>query len=220
MVKTNKYYVSIIISLVIGLLLGWGFDVLTTRNSNSLQQQETKIEDKNQKSVKDAIKEYDSIVISDKKNLDKKNATSLKELEKKLGNPIYNESSNVGDTSMNTKTWSIGLKNEVPVTITVDTIDNIVVDKSMSNIYTSYNNKYLVDADKYNNIPLNSSFKFEDAKNEFGEPNNINEYIDISGKKVVSATWNTNVKGTSGAFFNITFVNDIANLKTETGLNN
>ncbi len=51
MVKSNKYYVSIIISLVFGILLGLG----------------TKLENKNQKSVKEAIKEYESLIISDKK---------------------------------------------------------------------------------------------------------------------------------------------------------
>ncbi len=91
-----------------------------------------------------------------------------------MGNPICNEIYTIGDTSRYTKTWSIGLQNEGPVTIARNTIDNIVVYKSMSNIYLSYNNKYLVDDDKYHNIPLNYSFKFENAQNKFGESSNIN----------------------------------------------
>lgn len=216
---SKRLYLGIFIAVILGLALGWGIKTIQVNNELVQKKESENAQQIDIKSAQDLEKEYNSIVISDKKNLDKKSATSVRELEKKLGDPIYSGNTTIDNIAVNTKTWSVGANNELPANLTVNTIDGIVVEKSISNLYEKYNEKLLVTKNKYNEINLNKDLNFEQAKKEFGNPNNINEYID-NGKTVISGTWSTNVKGTVGSFFNITFVNDVATSKTEVGLIN
>ncbi|EMF0060907.1 DUF3862 domain-containing protein, partial [Enterococcus hirae] len=204
----------------VGLILGWGIKTIEVNNKVAQKEESEKAQQIDIKSAQYLEKEYNSIIVSDKKNLDKKSATSIKELKKKLGEPVYSENTTIDNITVNTKTWSIGANNELPANLTVNTIDGVVVEKSISNLYVNYNAKLLVTKNKYNEITLNKDLSFEQAKKEFGNPNAVNEYIDDYGKTVISATWNTNVKGAIGSFFNVTFVNNVATSKTEVGLAN
>lgn len=215
--NSKKYIIGSILVLVFIILVCSG--VVQQKNSEKKQLKELSQEQKeNIKSAKQLKEEYDSIIVGDKKNIDKENATSIKDITKKLGEPVFNGTTTNGKFTINTQEWASGVDNELPADLTVNLINDAVVEKSISNLYVSYNPKLVVKKTDFNDIKTNGDLTINNAIKKFGEPNNLSEYINDSNQKVDSLTWNTNVTGPIDSFFNIVFINNKANSKTEIGL--
>lgn len=215
--NSKKYIIGSILVLVFIILVCSG--VVQQKNSEKKQLKELSQEQKeNIKSAKQLKEEYDSIIVGDKKNIDKENATSIKDITKKLGEPVFNGTTTNGKFTINTQEWASGVDNELPADLTVNLINDAVVEKSISNLYVSYNPKLVVKKSDFNDIKTNGNLTINNAIKKFGEPNNLSEYINDSNQKVDSLTWNTNVTGPIDSFFNIVFINNKANSKTEIGL--
>ena len=98
------------------------------KNSEKDQQKELSQEQKEDvKSARQLKEEYESIVVGDKKNIDKENATSIKDITKKLGEPVFNGTSTNNKFTINTQEWVSGAGNELPADLTVNIVNGAVV---------------------------------------------------------------------------------------------
>lgn len=215
----KKKYLWIWVFLIVVILI-IAIVVMLNKRQDRVQQTDAEIEQKEDViSAKQLEKEYNSIIVGDKTNLDKKNATSIKEIDKKLGKPVT-ENVAFDKVSTSVKTWASGASNELPANLSVSVIDDAVVEKNISNLYVKPDKNKVITNKKFNeiNVNPNSNFTMEEAVKEFGEPNNMSQYINESGEEVNTFTWDSNVSGPIGSFCSVIFANDKAISKNELGL--
>ncbi|EPH85030.1 DUF3862 domain-containing protein [Enterococcus faecalis] len=181
--------------------------MFVTRNENKKEVSELiKTEENSAKEVKSI---YDKLIIG----------KGFEEVNKKLGSPLYTESST--DNSGNSETiytWGSNKTDEIGAKLTINTENNNVVEKSISGLYTPYDKEKVVSSEKFEKIQLNKDFSTEKAIQQFGEPNEISEYKNEENKTVQTLTWETNTTGSIGSYFVIVFTNNIATSKNEIGL--
>ncbi|SFL56601.1 DUF3862 domain-containing protein [Lactococcus garvieae] len=217
MKKYTSYLIASSFAILVLLLLG--YDIMRHESyENHIEKivRQEKKQDLN--SAKQLRKEYDSIIVGDKKNLNKQNATNIKDIKKILGNPIYTSTASTDGLDITTQEWCSGTSNELPALLTVNLLNTSVVEKSISNVYVPYNTDLLVTKSVYNNIKINGTLSMKEAIKNYGEPNSLSEYINSSGQVVDSLIWGTNVSGALDSFFNLSFINGKVVEKTESGL--
>lgn len=109
----------------------------------------------------------------------KKNATSIKEIIKKLGEPVFNGTTTNNKFSINTQEWASGADNELPADLIVNLINDSVVEKSKSNLYVPFDSKLVVKKSDFDAIKTNGGLTIDDVIKKFGEPNNLSKYINV-----------------------------------------
>ncbi|EOE4935606.1 DUF3862 domain-containing protein [Enterococcus hirae] len=176
---------------------------------NDEKKETTEITTTEKKSAQEVKSVYDKLTIG----------TGLENVNKILGSPLYTESST--DHSGNSETiytWGSSKNGELGAKLTVGTENNIVVEKSVSGLYVSYDKEKVVSSKVFGEIQMNKDLSKEKAIKKFGKPNAIAEYKNSNGENIQTLTWETNTTGPLGSYFVITFTNDIATSKNEVGL--
>lgn len=217
MKKYGGYIIAVAFAIIVLLVLG--YDISKHENYENYMKKyalQEKRQDLN--SAKQLREEYNSITVGDKKNIDKQNATNIKDIKKVLGNPVYTSASTTNGLNIKTQEWVSGTSNELPALLTVNLLNDSVVEKSISNVYVPKDTNLTVTKSIYSGIKVDGTLSIKEAIQKYGEPNNLSEYINDSGQKVDSFTWETNVSGATGSFFSLSFINDKVVEKTEVGL--
>lgn len=196
-----------IIGAIVAVIVIWIGAMFVTKNEEKKEITDTiKAEQISTKEVENA---YDKLTIG----------KDFEDVNKILGSPLYTESAT--DSSGNSDTmyiWGSNKEGEIGAKLTIAAENNIVVEKSVSGLYVTYDQDKVVSASKFSEIQLNDNFTKDKAIEQFGKPNSISEYKNGDEQIVQTLTWETNTTGSLGSYFVIVFTNDIATSKNEVGL--
>ncbi|MGL9847820.1 hypothetical protein IGJ91_002990 [Enterococcus sp. DIV0765f] len=201
----NKKYTYIGGIIVAILLLIGGYFLYENEN----KKEELELVREEQKSSAEIKSVYKELYIGN--NIDN--------IEKKLGNPLFTESSSDSNGNATTVyTWGSNELGEIGSKLVVNVENNKIIEKSVSGLYVPYEKKYLISSNLFEKININNNYSIEDASKQFGDPNKISEYKNNKGETIQIMTWETNTTGPVGSYCTIIFTNNIATSKNEVGL--
>ena len=144
---------------------------------------------------------------------------NIDNIEKKLGNPLFTESSSDSNGNATTiYTWGSNELGEFGSQLVVNVRNNKIIEKSVSGLYVPYEKKYLISSNLFEKININNNYSIENSIKQFGDPNKISEYKNNKGETIQIMTWETNTTGPVGSYCTIVFTNNIATSKNEVGL--
>ena len=157
---------------------------------------------------KELRSKFDKIKVGDLMSKGQGGVTE-KEVTALLGRPNSTTSSNIDGIKTSGATWNKG-----EVSITVSYVDKHAISKMITGFkWTGRPAK--LDKKAFDAIADGSTY--ESVIKKYGEPDGLDESL-IMGKKTVSATWLTGVKGDTGANAVLTFTNNKLTDKTQTDL--
>lgn len=157
---------------------------------------------------KELRSKFDQIKVGDLMSKGKGGNTE-KQVKALLGSPNSTTSSKTEGIKTSGASWTKG-----KVTITVAYVDKHAISKMITGFkWTGRPAK--LDKKSFDSIADGSTY--ESVIKKYGEPDGLDESL-IMGKKTVSATWLTGVKGDTGANAVLTFTNNKLTDKTQTDL--
>lgn len=157
---------------------------------------------------KELRSKFDQIKVGDLMSKGKGGDTE-KQVKALLGSPNSTTSSKTEGIKTSGASWTKG-----KVTITVAYVDKHAISKMITGFkWTGRPAK--LDKKAFDAIADGSTY--ESVIKKYGEPDGLDESL-IMGKKTVSATWLTGVKGDTGANAVLTFTNNKLTDKTQTDL--
>lgn len=157
---------------------------------------------------KELRSKFDQIKVGDLMSKGKGGDTE-KQVKALLGSPNSTTSSKTEGIKTSGASWTKG-----KVTITVAYVDKHAISKMITGFkWTGRPAK--LDKKAFDAIADGSTY--ESVIKKYGEPDGLDESL-IMGKKTVSATWLTGVKGDTGANAVLTFTNNELTDKTQTDL--
>ena len=186
-------------------LLGISTSACSSSNSNSrAKSSKTSTISQN----KELREKYDKIQVGELSNHGEGGYT-MQQVEDLLGKATSSSETTIMNYKVKDEVWNKG-----NVTVTIQTESDKVVSKDITGFkWTGRPNKLTLAA--YNNIQNGTSY--DDIVKQYGEPDNLNETL-VLGKKTVTASWITGVKGKSGANATLIFENNQLTSKTESDL--
>ena len=157
---------------------------------------------------KELRSKFDQIKVGDLMSKGKGGDTE-KQVKALLGSPNSTTSSKTEGIKTSGTSWTKG-----KVTITVAYVNKRAISKMITGFkWTGRPAK--LDKKSFDSIADGSTY--ESVVKKYGEPDGLDESL-IMGKKTVSATWLTGVKGDTGANAVLTFTNNKLTDKTQTDL--
>ena len=188
--------------VVLLLLLGGGgyaasqfvpFDFASLLGGSSTQDTDTQDtatsteEATTQDDIDQLLELYQSIELSDSILEDVK-GSSYEDVVALLGEPSSNVDSELGESKTKMAIWNTFNGRS---TISVNFKDDYASGKSASKLAIEAKNK--ISAEQFDAVSVDSSYTYEEAVKEFGEPDSLSNAL-ISGVQTVTALWSTNAE--------------------------
>lgn len=208
-----KFKKVALISAVV--IAGLSLSACSSSNNENSSAKSTQTSKKKSSSVdkiisqnKELRSKFDQIKVGDLMSKGKGGDTE-KQVKALLGSPNSTTSSKTEGIKTSGASWTKG-----KVTITVAYVDKHAISKMITGFkWTGRPAK--LDKKAFDAIADGSTY--ESIIKKYGEPDGLDESL-IMGKKTVSATWLTGVKGDTGANAVLTFTNNKLTDKTQTDL--
>lgn len=208
-----KFKKVALISAVV--IAGLSLSACSSSNNENSSAKSTQTSKKKSSSVdkiisqnKELRSKFDQIKVGDLMSKGKGGDTE-KQVKALLGSPNSTTSSKTEGIKTSGASWTKG-----KVTITVAYVDKHAISKMITGFkWTGRPAK--LDKKAFDAIADGSTY--ESVIKKYGEPDGLDESL-IMGKKTVSATWLTGVKGDTGANAVLTFTNNKLTDKTQTDL--
>lgn len=208
-----KFKKVVLISAVV--IAGLSLSACSSSNNENSSAKSTQTSKKKSSSVdkiisqnKELRSKFDQIKVGDLMSKGKGGDTE-KQVKALLGSPNSTTSSKTEGIKTSGASWTKG-----KVTITVAYVDKHAISKMITGFkWTGRPAK--LDKKSFDSIADGSTY--ESVIKKYGEPDGLDESL-IMGKKTVSATWLTGVKGDTGANAVLTFTNNKLTDKTQTDL--
>lgn len=208
-----KFKKVALISAVV--IAGLSLSACSSSNNENSSAKSTQTSKKKSSSVdkiisqnKELRSKFDQIKVGDLMSKGKGGDTE-KQVKALLGSPNSTTSSKTEGIKTSGASWTKG-----KVTITVAYVDKHAISKMITGFkWTGRPAK--LDKKAFDAIADGSTY--ESVIKKYGEPDGLDESL-IIGKKTVSATWLTGVKGDTGANAVLTFTNNKLTDKTQTDL--
>jgi hypothetical protein len=208
-----KFKKVALISAVV--IAGLSLSACSSSNNENSSAKSTQTSKKKSNSVDKTISQnkelrskFDKIKVGDLMSQGKGGDTE-KQVKALLGSPNSTTSSKTEGIKTSGASWTKG-----KVTITVAYVDKHAISKMITGFKWAGRPAKL-DKKSFDAIADGSTYKSVIKK--YGEPDGLDESL-IMGKKTVSATWLTGVKGDTGANAVLTFTNNKLTDKTQTDL--
>lgn len=197
------------------VIAGLSLSACSSSNNESSSAKSTQISKKKSSSTdkiisqnKELRSKFNQIKVGDLMSKGKGGDTE-KQVKALLGSPNSTTSSKTEGIKTSGATWNKG-----KVSITVAYVDKHAISKMITGFkWTGRPAK--LDKKAFDAIADGSTY--ESVIKKYGEPDGLDESL-IMGKKTVSATWLTGVKGDTGANAVLTFTNNKLTDKTQTDL--
>lgn len=197
------------------VIAGLGLSACSSSNNENSPAKSTQTSKKKSSSAdkiisqnKELRSKFDQIKVGDLMSKGQGGATE-KEVTALLGSPNSTTSSKTDGIKTSGASWTKG-----KVTITVAYVDKHAISKMITGFKWAGRPAKL-DKKAFDSIADGSTY--ESVIKKYGEPDGLDESL-IMGKKTVSATWLTGVKGDTGANAVLTFTNNKLTDKTQTDL--
>lgn len=208
-----KFKKVVLISAVV--IAGLSLSACSSSNNENGSAKSTQTSKKKSSSVdkiisqnKELRSKFDQIKVGDLMSKGKGGDTE-KQVKALLGSPNSTTSSKTEGIKTSGTSWTKG-----KVTITVAYVNKRAISKMITGFkWTGRPAK--LDKKSFDSIADGSTY--ESVVKKYGEPDGLDESL-IMGKKTVSATWLTGVKGDTGANAVLTFTNNKLTDKTQTDL--
>ena len=208
-----KFKKVVLVSAVV--IAGLSLSACSSSNNENSSAKSTQTSKKKSSSVdkiisqnKELRSKFDQIKVGDLMSKGKGGDTE-KQVKALLGSPNSTTSSKTEGIKTSGASWTKG-----KVTITVAYVDKHAISKMITGFkWTGRPAK--LDKKSFDSIADGSTY--ESVIKKYGEPDGLDESL-IMGKKTVSATWLTGVKGDTGANAVLTFTNNKLTDKTQTDL--
>lgn len=196
------------------VLLSLGLTACGSKSANSnssakTEQSSKKAANKTISANKELRNKFDKIKIGDLMQQGKGGDTE-KSIEKLLGKPNSTNSEKTDGIKTSGATWV-----DKNITITVAYVNHNAISKQITGFKWSGREKKLT-LKAYNAIK--NGVSYESVIKKYGEPDGLDESL-IMGKKTITATWLTGVKGDNPTV-TLTFTNNKLTGKSQTALDN
>jgi len=202
--------------LIIAINMGGGDDqAAETASTGANTSSEMATESGTEEEVASLLAMYEAIQLGDILG-DTTVGTPREEIVSQFGEPdSTSQSTSANGGTAEFSIWSSPEGGELLSTLTVEFTDGYATGKSVSELPVEKGTE--ITLEKFNSIPTDGTYTYEQAVADLGNPDSFIEHI-WGGVRTVLPTWTTNASGGLGANFQITFEDGVATSKSHFGL--
>lgn len=203
------WIITVIIIVAIGGNMGKSGSNDSSSSSSSSTSKNSSSSSSSQKSINGLTKaNFDKITVSDS------TGTSESDVQSMFGKkPDSTDEQTVQNVTAKMYTWSGVENSDLTSTIVVSFENGHAISKAITGLKVNRSSK--ITLDQFNNLQNGTSKA--DVQKQFGKPNGY-DYSNVGGQSDEMWEYTSDVNGSLGANFNVTFTNGVVSGKTQTSM--
>ena len=201
------WLLAVILILFITAGIGSGSSSKQNKSSSNSKTENVQKKEKNPKSNDPSLEDYKAI------QLGENNGTSESELESKFGKPSTTSSQTIQNVKAEEKIWDKIQGGDFGGNFSVGFSNGKAISKTITGLKVQRNKK--ISLQDFNTIQNGQSK--EEIFNKFGKPNQYSE-SKVGNQSSEMDSFTSNIKGETGANFNVTFTNGKVSGKSQTSM--